>query len=811
MSLSAIMVLPVDHIADKLDDSLSEEQVRALEELPDSAKVSGLNDPTLSWAVKAGGRDGTDLGRGIAVDSSGNAYVTGVFRQTALFGSTNVTSSGASDIFIAKLSSNGSWQWVIKAGGSSHDWGYGIAVDSSGNAYITGRFGGTATFGNTNLTTNNYAEIFVAKASESGSWQWAVKADGSGSQDAHAIAVDSSGNAYITGGLGYRSSFGSTTLTANASNEIFIAKLNSSGSWQWAAQVGAGGGGGGIAVDSVGNICVTGGFIGTATFGATNLTSWEHSDIFIAKLSSSGSWQWAVQVGARGGGGGIAVDSGGNIYVTGVFNETATFGNTNLTSSGDYDIFISKLSNNGSWQWAVKAGGSSDDDVYGIAVDSGGNAYVTGVFNETATFGNTNLTSSGEFDIFIAKLSSDGSWQWVIKAGGSSDDYSRGIAVDSISNVYFTGYFEKTATFGNTNLTSSGKYDIFISKCKDGDACRDTDGDGWMDNFDLFPYDFTQWADSDGDGYGDQLNGTNGDSCVTIFGNSSIDRYGCADSDGDGFSNPHGNWSVNQGADAFPNESTQWNDTDGDGFGDNATGFQGDDCLSEFGTSWQNDIYGCPDGDGDGWLDDEDNCPSITNQNQTDTDGDEIGDACDPDDDNDGLLDDDDDCPLHDQTTDSNCNGITDLDEDSDGDGVLNEFDECEGHDDKIDSDNNGIPDGCDDKAQPETNTTNSTDMNDFDIINQTSPDQPENNSEQQDSDSTQSSNELEFGKYGLLITVVILVFFTIVKFVKRKETTVQVDDIGDPVEKYAQQLIAQGYEPEYARTYAEHFYAHNK
>ena len=140
MSLSAIMVLSVDHIADKLDDSLSEEQVRALEELPDSAKVSGLDDSALSWAVKAGGGrwDGNDYARGIAVDSSGNAYVTGVFRQTALFGSTNLTSSGESDIFIAKLSSNGSWQWVIKAGGSSHDWGYGIAVDSSGNAYISG-------------------------------------------------------------------------------------------------------------------------------------------------------------------------------------------------------------------------------------------------------------------------------------------------------------------------------------------------------------------------------------------------------------------------------------------------------------------------------------------------------------------------------------------------------------------------------------------------------------------------------------------------------------------------------------------------
>ena len=270
MSLSAIFVVPIESIAENSDDSLSEEQVKTLEELPDSVKVSGLNDSTLSWAVKAGaGSVNSDYGRGIAVDSSDNAYVTGGFRGTASFGSTILESSGGTDIFIAKLSSNGSWQWVIKAGGSSHDWGYGIAVDSSGNAYVTGRFGGTATFGNTNLTANNYAEIFIAKASESGSWQWAVKANGSGSQEAHAIAVDSSGNSYITGQLGYSSSFGSTTLTANAANEIFIAKLSSTGSWQWAVKAGglSAVSGHGISVDSSGNAYVIGTFEGTATFG----------------------------------------------------------------------------------------------------------------------------------------------------------------------------------------------------------------------------------------------------------------------------------------------------------------------------------------------------------------------------------------------------------------------------------------------------------------------------------------------------------------------------------------------------------------
>ena len=120
MSLSAIMVLSVDHIADKLDDSLSEEQVRALEELPDSAKVSGLDDSALSWAVKAGGGrwDGNDYARGIAVDSSGNAYISGQLGYRSSFGSTTLTANTGNEIFIAKLSSSGSWQWAVHGGGS---------------------------------------------------------------------------------------------------------------------------------------------------------------------------------------------------------------------------------------------------------------------------------------------------------------------------------------------------------------------------------------------------------------------------------------------------------------------------------------------------------------------------------------------------------------------------------------------------------------------------------------------------------------------------------------------------------------------
>jgi len=814
MSLSGIFVVPIEPITENSDDGLSEEQVRALEELPASAKVSGRNGSTSSWAVKTGGSDNDD-GRGIAVDSSGNAYVTGGFYETATFGTTNLTSSGGSDIFIAKLSSSGLWQWAFKAGGLSHDWGYGIAVDSSGNAYATGVFKGTATFGSTNLTATN-TDTFTAKLSSNGSWQWAANGGGSSSpqyidyNERGGIAVDSIGNIYVTGSFSETATFGNTSLTSSGYDDIFVAKLSASGSWQWAVKAGGSSqeSSGGIAVDSSGNSYVTGDFSETATFGSTSLSS-DYGDynIFIAKLSSSGSWEWAVKAGYYASqewdrGNGIAVDSSGNVYATGYFSGRATFGNTGLRSSGGYDIFIAKLNNSGSWQWAVKAGSTGDDRGHGIAVDSSGNAYATGFFRGTATFGTTNLTSSGGSDIFIAKLNSSGSWQWAVKAGGPDWVRGIGIAVDSSGNTYSTGVFKSTAIFGSTNLTSSGDYDIFIAKL----SSSDEDMDGVEYTVDQCPDGATNWrsnssTDIDNDGCRDSDEDLDDDNDGLLDDNDACPK---------GTIGPHplGQDRDNDGC----NDLTEDDDDDNDGWLDDE-----DNCPSitnQNQTDTDGDEIGdvCdPDDDNDGWLDDEDNCPSITNQNQTDTDGDEIGDVCDPDDDNDGLLDDDDDCPLHDQTTDSNCNGITNLDEDSDSDGIVDYFDQCEGHDDEIDTDNNGIPDGCEEETQTQTNTTNSTDTDGFDSINQTSPEQPDNNSNQQDGDSTKSSNELEFGKYGLLIAVVILVSFTIVIFVKRKETTVQVDDIEGPVEKYAQQLIAQGYEPEYARTYAEHFYAHNK
>ena len=163
-------------------------------------------------------------------------------------------------------------------------------------------------------------------------------------------------------------------------------------------------------------------------------------------------------------GDGIAVDGAGNAYVTGYFKNTAHFGSHTLTSSGGYDIFAAKLNPSGNWLWAVKAGGTSVDQGYGIAVDGAGNAYVTGRFEGTATFGSHTLTSTGSYDIFAARLNPSGTWQWAVKAGGTDSDIGYGIAVDEAANAYVIGIFRGTATFGSHTMEAMGGTDIFVAK-----------------------------------------------------------------------------------------------------------------------------------------------------------------------------------------------------------------------------------------------------------------------------------------------------------------------------------------------------------
>ncbi len=312
--------------------------------------------PAFLWAKSAGG-EGDDEGLGIAVDSSGNAYATGWFSSaTITFGSTTLTNAGANsrDVFVVKYDPTGNVLWVRSAGGKGEDEGRGITIDSSGNAYVTGWFSSaTITFGSTTLTNagSDSPNVFVVKYGRNGNVLWAKNLGNASGDEGFAIAVDSAGNAYVTVVFtGSSITFGSTTLNAGFS-AVFVAKYDSNGNILWAKSAGGAEGDEGfaIAVDSAGNAYVTGFFTSaTITFGSTTLTNVSHGsgDIFVTEYDPDGNVLWALSAGGTDYdfGAGIAVDSSGYAYVIGYsVSPTITFGSIALTNTGSYDIFVAKI------------------------------------------------------------------------------------------------------------------------------------------------------------------------------------------------------------------------------------------------------------------------------------------------------------------------------------------------------------------------------------------------------------------------------------------------------------------------------------
>ena len=304
----------------------------------------------------------------------------GYFNGAAAFGegeanqTTLMAAAGSADIFVAQYDVDGLLQWVKRAGGSGSDQGVGIAVDGSGNSYLTGYFNGTATFApgqanQTTLTSAGDRDMFVAKYDFIGTLVWVKRSGGTAADRGFSIAVDGTGNSYVTGLFNGSATFGQgqanqTTLTSAGLDDIFVARYDSNGTLQWAKRAGGTGtdGGLGIGVDGFGNSYVTGWFTGTATFGQgepneTTLTSAGDRDIFVVKYDSNGLLQWAKRAGAGGAstdqGVGIAVDPSGAIYVSGYFGDhdlapSATFGQgepnqTTLASAGGSDIFVAKF------------------------------------------------------------------------------------------------------------------------------------------------------------------------------------------------------------------------------------------------------------------------------------------------------------------------------------------------------------------------------------------------------------------------------------------------------------------------------------
>ncbi|MGY3089213.1 hypothetical protein ACVWYF_002253 [Hymenobacter sp. UYAg731] len=421
-----------------------------------------------------------------AAGPTGDVYVTGVFSNVLHLGTITLSSAGGTDAFVARWSAaSGRFAWAVRGGSTGNESAAGIAVQGSA-VYITGSFTALATFGSTVLSSIGNDNVYVAKLTDAGtsaSFAWAV-AGGSAAGDYTAGIAVSGTSVYVAGVFGDNTAvFGPATITkaVTGSNggDVFVAKLTdagTTGSFVWAQA------GGGNQDDRINDVAATSSgvyVVGTFTspevrFGSTQLVQSGNSTAFVAKLTdagTSGSFAWARQSGGDNVEGQALAVSGSDVYVAGNVNGPATFGSVRLVPTGSYSVFVAKLTDAGStasYVWAEVAA-TTDASVSALAV-SGSSVYLAGRMGPATSFGSIALTSAGDADLFVTKLTDAGpnaSTEWAQRAGGAGPDVAYTLAVSG-TTVYVGGIAGPPINFGGAYFDGAyGSQTAFLASLND--------------------------------------------------------------------------------------------------------------------------------------------------------------------------------------------------------------------------------------------------------------------------------------------------------------------------------------------------------
>lgn len=461
--------------------------------------TSVLYSQTFEWVTHAGGNK-SDKGTKIAVDHEGNIYETGYYNEQGFFGpfDTGFSFPSSKEAYVAKIAPDGTYLWVRNGINYFDDRGLGLCVDPAGNVYVTGTCWGGLVWGSLDVynSTAYTDQIFVVKIDPDGNELWMKNAGVDEASypynDDHGqdLACDSEGNIIVTGfisnneAVARMAKFDAIEINVSPNDSLaFVAKLTNDGDWLWVETFD------GIylhrdnavAVDDEDNVYVTGSFIETANFGTETLTSLGKQDIYVVKYDKDGNYQWVAQAGSDKSdrGNDIAYGRDGkHMYVTGEFKSICGWGPDitldNKGGPGDRDIYVAKITKDGDWVWANKAGSKKDlDKAIGIDVNDNGNIFVTGQFSGNADFDGFEIASDGDSaNVFIAAIDTNGYWRWVMQGGGAEFDRGSGIAVDSC-NLYVTGWFTDNISFGSLSTSAVVGKDIFTLKMSN--ICFDYD------------------------------------------------------------------------------------------------------------------------------------------------------------------------------------------------------------------------------------------------------------------------------------------------------------------------------------------------
>jgi hypothetical protein len=428
--------------------------------IPARTDAAGTPSMAKGWVSGVGGLGPDAVARAAISPADGDLVVAGGFHGVAAFGGLSLVATAASGraAFIAKLdASTGLARWAtavetngalahdLRTHGSMFD---DVVVDGAGNVVLSTSFEGTITVGGKTFTSGGGFDGLIVKLDPSGRVSWARPLGGPGADAVHRVIVDDDGTITVTGGFHDRAQFGEFERTARGGEDVFVARLDATGTVRWVAQMGSESPGGsfaeygsGLARAASGRLFVAGKLSGSASFGPFTLVTEGNGGLYLAELAEDGA---IVHAEAQPSFSGSAFSVAARQLVRGPASELRLACTLGAAGATAYLATVGVAASPFGWRIAHVGDGQGT-----ALVVRGSETVMTG----------TTL----DRDVHVSRVDAAGRVERT-NAGGPGDDGGNGIAIDKQGNLYVVGWFSATATFGGATLTSAGDYDGFVWK-----------------------------------------------------------------------------------------------------------------------------------------------------------------------------------------------------------------------------------------------------------------------------------------------------------------------------------------------------------
>lgn len=428
----------------------------------------------VNW-VKSNGSTSADQLYRTVVDAQGNTYSVGRLMNIINWPVGNPMTVSENSFFMVKYNSAGTFQWAKTIAANGQNWSLGIKLDNAGHIYISGWFSGTADFGTPYVGSGTINSIngpaqddgFIGKYTTNGDLVWVKRFGGSGLDYPTTLVLDDSCNIYVSGHTN-SSNFtaGNFQISNSGSYDVFLLKLDSTGTAKWLTKSGGAGGDycSSLAIDNIGNLIVGGYYTGSTQIAGVSTTSAGSNDFYIIKYNKSGSSIWV----ANGGGtssetvASIEVDLNNNVYFAGQTSSSYQFKGQSFSSASAGDGYVAKLDAAGNLLWRNIYGGTSSDNISSITLFNN-KVYAAGSFSSTVQFSTSvQLTSAGLTDAFLVGMNqSDGQFFNTYTFGGTQADALNNVH-GSGENLYLGGIISSSQTIGGTSITHAGSGDFAL-------------------------------------------------------------------------------------------------------------------------------------------------------------------------------------------------------------------------------------------------------------------------------------------------------------------------------------------------------------